>query len=321
MKKKLLFIAPGYYGFNEVVYNGLKEYSGYDVIHINSTEPYRYKNLAEKIYNFFLKLFLKKNIKDIKRGQHIKRIIAKHKYDLLLVNRPDVLSEDDFSLAINQSIFSIVLFWDSIQKIPAQKKFINLFDICCSFDSDDCNHYSLKYITNFYFVKEKSSNIKYDVSYLATYDQRINESISFFKYFKQQGISAKGRIFTYKSMPLKEKLPQAIEVIHQVIPFAESYKYYLDSKIILDIAHPHQKGLSFRPFEAIGLQKKIITTNKEIINYDFYNPNNILVIDDVKNITIPLSFLQSEYQQPTEKIKEKYHIKNWIRTILSYNEN
>ncbi|WP_295231268.1 lipopolysaccharide core biosynthesis protein rfaS [uncultured Chryseobacterium sp.] len=321
MKKKLLFIAPDYYGFNEVVYNGLKKYSGYEVIHINSTGPYKYKNWAEKIYNFFLKIFLKKNIKDIKRGQHIQRIIAENKYDLLLINRPDVLSENDFNFAIKQSSFSIALFWDSIQKIPSQKKFIKLFNICYSFDSDDCYYYNLEYITNFYFVKENSFDIKYDVSYLATYDQRINESISLFNYFNQQGISAKGRIFKYKSIPLQEKLPQAMEVIYQIIPFAESYKYYLDSRIILDIAHPHQKGLSFRPFEAIGLQKKIITTNREIINYDFYNPNNILIIDDIQNINIPEAFLQSEFQPYTEEIKEKYYIKNWIKTILSYNEN
>ena len=43
MKKKLLFIAPDYYGFNEVVLNGLKEYSDYEVTHIVSNLKYKYK--------------------------------------------------------------------------------------------------------------------------------------------------------------------------------------------------------------------------------------------------------------------------------------
>ncbi|WP_172280866.1 lipopolysaccharide core biosynthesis protein rfaS [Chryseobacterium sp. LAM-KRS1] len=321
MKKKLLFIAPGYYGFNEVVFDGLKKYSECEVTHINSTLPYQYKNIFEKVYNFFLKTFLRKNLKNIKRGQHIQHIINSNDYDILLVNRPDVLSQADLASALQKSKVSIVLFWDSIKKIPAQKEYINQFNICCSFDSEDCEHYHLHYITNFYFVKNKGTAVKYDVSYLATYDQRIEETIHFFDYFNSNNISAKGKIFTYKSVPIKEDLPDNIEVIHEIIPFSKSYKYYLDSKIILDLAHPHQKGLSFRPYEALGLSKKLITTNKEIINYDFYNPNNILVVENVKNLIIPENFITNAYEEPLDWIKEKYYIKNWIKSIISLNEN
>jgi len=321
MKKKLLFIAPGYYGFNDVVFEGLKKYSGYDVVHINSTLNYQYKNFLEKIYNFFLKTFLKKNLKNIKRGEHIQRIINLHDYDVLLVNRPDVLSNEDLNSALNKSKKSIVLFWDSIQKIPSQESYIQKFDICYSFDTDDCKNYNLNYVTNFYFVKEKKATTNFDVCYLATYDKRIAEAQILFKYFNINNISAKGKLFTYKSIPIKEELPKNIEVIHEIIPFSDSYKFYLDSKIILDIAHSHQKGLSFRPYEAIGLNKKLITTNQEIITYDFYNPKNIFVIKDISNFTIPKSFLSEDYEQAEDWIKEKYYIKNWIKTILSFHEN
>jgi hypothetical protein len=321
MKKKLLFIAPGYYGFNEVVFDGLAKYSGYEVIHINSTGSYQYKNVWERIYNFFLKTFIGRNIKHTKKKEYINFIINSSQYDLLLINRPDVLSDEDIQLAIKKSKFSIVLFWDSIEKIPAQKNYINKFNICCSFDSDDCKTYNLDYITNFYFVKEYHKMTKYDISYLATYDHRMPETIQLFNYFLKNNIVAKAKIFTYKSKPIKEKLPDTIKVINQTIPFADSYKYYLDSKIILDIAHPHQKGLSFRPYEAIGLNKKLITTNEEIVKYDFYDPNNILVINDLNNFSIPQSFIDSEYIKPNEFIKEKYYIKTWINTILSFYEN
>ena len=63
------------------------------------------------------------------------------------------------------------------------------------------------------------------------------------------------------------------------------------SNTILDIHHPKQTGLTMRTIEMIGMNKKIITTNKDIINYDFYNPNNILVIDR-KKIKINLDFFQ-----------------------------
>ena len=77
-----------------------------------------------------------------------------------------------------------------------------------------------------------------------------------------------------------------------------------------------QDGLTFRVFEAIGYHKKLITTNKDIKTYDFYNSNNIYVIDDVKNISIPLSFFETDYEEIPKQIVEKYMLKNWVTTIL-----
>lgn len=319
-KKKILFIAPDYYGFNEVVFEGLRKYSDCRVIHVNSTAKYQYKNFQERVYNFFLKIFCGKNIKKLKEGQHIKNIILNDKYDMLIVNAPYVLSEENLNLAFSRAKKSVVVFWDSMEKIPMQKDYLTLFDICYSFDDEDCKKYGCKKITNFYFVEEKQKLVNFDVSYLATYDHRIHHVISIFEYFKDNNISAKCKIFTYPSIKIKEKLPINIEVIHKIIPFAESYQYYQDSKVILDIAHPHQRGLSFRPFEAMGMSKKLITTNKNIVNYDFYNPNNIFIIDNINNITIPISFFKTDYQEIDPKIKEKYHLKNWIKKILSYED-
>ena len=91
----------------------------------------------------------------------------------------------------------------------------------------------------------------------------------------------------------------------------------MDSKIILDIAHSNQEGLSFRPYEAMGLRKKLITTNKSIVNYDFYNPNNIFLIEDVNNIVIPEEFFKSDYEDIDPSVRDKYYIKNWINKIIN----
>lgn len=318
--KTILFIAPGYYGFNEVIFEGLKKYSGYKVIHINSTSGYQYKNFGERVYNFFLKTFTGKNIKKIKRGQHIMQILNHSHFGILLINRPDTLTPEQLKLAISKCQTSIGLFWDSIEKIPQQKDFISKFDACHSFDSEDCVKYGLKKITNFYFIEEEQNDFSFDVAYLATYDSRMADTLKIFAYLKQQGLTAKGRIFAYKSNKIKEEIPQEIEIVHEIIPFKDSYRYYMDSKIILDIAHPHQKGLSFRPFEALGLNKKLITTNAEIMKYDFYDPRNVFVIKDINHIQIPQSFFRDIYYPIPDSVKQKYHIKNWIKSNLEKNE-
>jgi hypothetical protein len=88
-----------------------------------------------------------------------------------------------------------------------------------------------------------------------------------------------------------------------------------NTKIILDIQHDNQVGLSFRPYEAMGLRKKLITTNHFIKEYDFYNPNNIFILDKDIN-DIPDSFLNSPYEEISEEIYNKYKLENWVKSIL-----
>ncbi|WP_104383946.1 lipopolysaccharide core biosynthesis protein rfaS [Sphingobacterium sp. HMA12] len=318
MKKKLLFIAPNYYGFNEVVYSGLKSFSGYEVIEINSTRPYQYKNIGEKIYNFFLKTFKKDNLKKIKTEQYIQQTIEDFgQYDLLIVNRPDLLTEEALKKAITKSKKSKVILWDSLKKIPQPNEYLAKFDNILSFDPDDCIHYGFTPITNFYFKEAQNWEIKFDVALLMTYDNRINDAIKLFRYFDSQGINAKARIFVYKKDQIKEKLPENMEVIEQIIPFKKSCEYYFDSKAILDLSHSNQKGLSFRPFEALGLEKKLITTAENVKSLEFYNATNILYIKDIDNIDFPKKFLDEKYLKPSLQVAKRYSLKNWVESIIS----
>ncbi|QYS88750.1 hypothetical protein [Flavobacterium davisii] len=97
----------------------------------------------------------------------ITRQINQHKnYDLIFVNRPDILDEKHISLLHKKSNNVIALYWDSIDKIPASKKTIPLFKKHMSFDKEDCLKYNLKFITNFYFDTEKKNKMK---SYMTLY--------------------------------------------------------------------------------------------------------------------------------------------------------
>ena len=83
------------------------------------------------------------------------------------------------------------------------------------------------------------------------------------------------------------------------------------SRIILDIAKPGQAGLSFRFFEAMASRKKVITTNRSVVDYDFYNPANILVIDEA-NPVIPERFITDPYVDVPETIYQKYTLQGWV---------
>ncbi|QXN23781.1 hypothetical protein KVP08_014425 [Shewanella putrefaciens] len=89
-----------------------------------------------------------------------------------------------------------------------------------------------------------------------------------------------------------------------------------DSRIVIDIEHPKQNGLTMRTIEMLGMQKKLITTNKNVIEYDFYNPQNILVVDR-EDLSIDTSFLHSEYQPVDATIREKYSLSAWLLNLFS----
>ena len=70
-----------------------------------------------------------------------------------------------------------------------------------------------------------------------------------------------------------------------------------------------------RSIEILGLKRKFITTNEDIVNYDFYNPRNILVIkrDDPQ---LDMDFFYTPYEELSEEVYKKYSLENWILEVL-----
>lgn len=319
MYRKILFIAPDYYGFNEVVFEGLKKYSNAEVSHIISNKSYKYQNFLEKLENFFSKLLFKKNLKKAKSEKKLTDTIAElEDIDLAIINRPDLLNNVQLDLVVKNSKKTITILWDSLDKIQIEESILKKFDQVLSFDQKDCEKYHFKKITNFYFQKETNIANNFDVAFLGTLDDRFPILLDIFDVLKEKGLKIKGKIYSYHSQKISDKHSDIIENINKIIPFNSSFNYYLDAFAILDLAQKNQAGLSFRPFEAMGLEKKLITTNLNIKNYDFYDAHNILIIEENKVLNFPEDFFATPYKKLPKEISEKYSLKNWIQTIVNY---
>ena len=105
------------------------------------------------------------------------------------------------------------------------------------------------------------------------------------------------------------------DIKYQMLPFEDLYDIYANSKCVVDVENRGQHGLTMRSIEIIGLKRKFITTNQDIKNYDFYNENNILVIDRSAPI-LDMDFFKRPYEELDEEIYKKYSIKNWILEVL-----
>lgn len=97
---------------------------------------------------------------------------------------------------------------------------------------------------------------------------------------------------------------------------AQIQALFARSDIVLDVHHPGQTGLTMRTIECLGAQKKIITTNADVLRHDFYRADNILVVDRLA-VQVPASFLTTPYQPLPDEVYQRYSLRNWLREIFS----
>lgn len=318
-KKRLLYIAPDHYSFYKVILDGFIKFSGYNVqfIYSNKSEDFKYKNFGQRMKNFFLKIFTNRNIKKEFKLKYFESKLNEYKnYDLLYINRPDIFTNEELLKITAKCNKSIVYYWDSFEKIEGQMETMKYFDKAYSFDKFDCEKYGAIKGHNFFYNSDNSKEPEYDIFFIGTYDKRYEYLVEILNLIDKQGLNVHCTLFTYDKNISKKLISKNISFINEIVPFNEAYIYSQNTKIILDIQHDTQVGLSFRPYEAIGLKKKLITTNPHIKEYDFYNPNNIFIWE--KDTTeIPASFLETPYQNLEEEIYDKYKLENWVKSILS----
>ena len=89
------------------------------------------------------------------------------------------------------------------------------------------------------------------------------------------------------------------------------------SKCVPDAPQEGQTGLTIRTIECLGAKRKLITTNPEIVHYDFYDPKNIWVYEDGK--ALEKDFFVAPYKELPEEIYQKYSIRSWLMTMLRDN--
>lgn len=97
-----------------------------------------------------------------------------------------------------------------------------------------------------------------------------------------------------------------------LIPYSQYLKEIGNSKCILDLGAYGHSGLSLRPMETLFLKRKLITDNDDIVNYDFYRPENIFIIgkDDIGKLK---GFIESPYKEIDKKMVDYYEFDNWLK--------
>ncbi|WP_316658394.1 hypothetical protein [Ralstonia condita] len=217
--------------------------------------------------------------------------------------------------------------WDSLRNYPHLKDILPLFDACFSFDAEDCETVGrLAHLPLFYTDEYRDLPVmepRYDLFAVASLHSDRYDVIQ--RVIRQCPEAT--RAFTYFFYPSKVALlgkkvlepgfitPPLREIQWTPLPKEKMIDGLVRSRAVIDVQHPRQTGLTMRTIEMVGANKKLITTNPLVKTYDFYNPNNILVIDRAQP-DIPPTFFDTHYTPLTEAIRQKYSIHTWLAVLL-----
>lgn len=296
--------------------------------------------INKKINKFFkeeskLKIVLKKIL--------IKLYIKKLKIDK---NQKNTFVFFDFSPLCGETLFLTILkekhpnielkfwYWNSLlyweKKCGTQEKYLEIkntreriYDEIATYHHEDAEKNTYKYINQFYsdeIVKKisESKNKESDLYFCGRDKNRIDLVLKVKEKMDELGISFKFFILKdeKKDYLFYEKKSESSDfLLEKGIKYVEMLKEIKGSKVLLDIVEKGESGVTLRVVESLFFEKKLITNNKLIKNLDFYNSNNIFIIEDFDNIEIKKDFFETKYEKVEESIKNRYTLENWINEI------
>ena len=327
-KVKILYIGVRTFGYERAIKEALEK--------MGALVDYYDERPAN---NFLTKVLLRLKCKSLiwrKINSYYAKILDEIKdieYDYVFIVKLETIDEKILQkLKHNQKNATFILYsWDSLQNYRDKEILLPLFDRAFSFDKRDTIKYEkLNFLPLFYIPLYANTSIAknemvYDLCFIGTghsdryaivkeIENKIEKSelkiYSFFylqskiiflirKIFDKKMREAKMSDFSFSSLSQKQVLDKILK-----------------TNVIIDIEHERQTGLTMRTIEALGCRKKLITTNANIKEYDFYNENNICIINR-NNITIDKDFFLSKYNELDKKIYEKYSLQSWLKTIFS----
>lgn len=319
---KVCLVSYDFWGYDAHIVEELRR-QGVQAMQLNLGH-FGHKNLAARAHNAFSKVFLGKNLKNQRRSELIfKKLKEAGIQDQVLTINPELFDRQTHEFIRQYAKKYTAYLYDSVARNPVSH-LLDLFDEVYSFDREDCRNYGFKEITNYNYLDGRICGNKpeFDLIYLASIDDRLQHlpeitpelfDLNLKPLYLISGKKAWKKNFGKLWSP--KKWHSAVRYSKKKIGHDEIPGVYCRSRTVLDLVREGQNGLSFRFFEAMALRKKVVTNNANVLNYDFYNPNNILVLTGDKKIN--REFFETSYEELPAEIYEKYTLKNWVKIVFN----
>lgn len=328
--KRVLFLSASLFGYQNEIKKALEAKGAIvDYFDERPANTFFVKAMIRINRNFLAGYIDKYHKKIIEQTQT-------NRYDFIFITKGESISSRTIhSLRkIHLQAKFVIYHWDSIANNKNAIETLPFFDKVFSFDKLDCEKYSIEFLPLFFLeeyreVAQCKTQRDIDLLFIGTaHSDRYQLVQNIVAQFTKRGLKHflyiyfPSSVLYYKMKLFNKSLLGTRKSDFKYTPISKEQiiNIYKRTNVIVDIQHPRQTGLTMRTIEVIGAMRKLITTNACIKEYDFYNENNILVVDR-DNPVVADSFLNSPYKQIPKNIYEKYSIGNWINTIFGFTLN
>lgn len=320
--KNVLFIAPRFFGYENDILNEMAARGAivdwladrpFDTPFMTAVTRFRKELLMPAISRLYRRKLLE---------------FGRSRYDIIFVLNGQTLSREILiQLRSDYPDAKFVLYmWDSIENRSSLTGNFDLFDECSSFDPKAVERFGITLRPLFFskgFEKEPQPEVQRHISFVGTahtdryklvtaVDAQLPPSLSRYWYLYLQ---AKWVYWSYKLT--NQHFRDAPISAFRFDPLSRSalLDIFHSSFAVLDIEHPRQTGLTMRTFETVGSSKKLVTTNSGVREYEFYNPQNVHILNR-STPTIPASFFDTPYAPVSSEIYRRYSLAGWLDDVL-----
>lgn len=326
-KKILLFIPKGRGIYGSAISTELERMGAEVAVYDERPSTSTTSKIAVRLFKDFIQPYL---------YLYFRAVVKKHSeddFDYVMVVRGEGFTpaivrmlKDKYKKAI-----FILYLWDSLKKNNIANIF-QFFDRKFSFDPMDVKNFpELKLRPLFYLpvFREKSAiELKpIDLVFIGTlHTDRYSFIKSIISLLSRYHLTSYFYLyFPSKLLFLKKKLTDPAfrncsinDFYYKMLPSEQVASYITNAKASLDIEGIEQTGLTMRTIEVLGAKRKLITTNKTIELYDFYDSRNIQIVDR-KNPQIDITFINSPYRELSNQIYHKYSLTGWTEDLFFEN--
>ena len=172
----------------------------------------------------------------------------------------------------------------SVQKIKKQ------FDIVITYNEIDSLRYQLQLhppvISNFPNVVPDSETEDFDVFFIGRSKGRFEEIIKIAEVCKELRLSI--RFYLLDVPKEKRKKIDGVYYLDNYISYEKCLSVQQRAKAILNYVQKGVNGLTLRDYEAIGMNKVLITNGKYIFMSPLYNKNKVIFVDNLRQEVIKI---------------------------------
>lgn len=334
MKNRFIIIGPG--ERNNILNHSFVEVIQGEIENASFLNPYNFKSkFIEKIYNYVYRLSNRRFFKWIPNSiwnhfsvlNQISPEPNEKIYLIFVIGRdvdrlivPSLLR--GMKKKFGHSICTALLLFDSIDVTKDVKGWgkikntFTLFDIVATFDKKDACTYNLMHFYDPYPKMQMTDTLEIDedMFFIGVDKGRCEMLKQIAVRANFAGIRCDFEIFGLN--PEYESIPGLVR-LEKFLEYSETLKKVARCKCLVELLAEGQTSCSYRYYEAVVYNKKLITNNKNITEMPIYDPKYMKYIESVDDIDWEWIKDESavEYNYDNE-----FSISELFKKLLDYNQ-